>query len=86
MVIDSMLATRTLTQFMSAKSSGIARSAVPLLRQALHAGTGIAPLTLQQLKLDPWGDPIRDAPEFAALLQDAPPLPTPATSERKMQP
>jgi tetratricopeptide (TPR) repeat protein len=67
-------------------ASGNARSAVPLLRQALHAGTGIAPLTLQQLKLDPWWDPIRDAPEFAALLRDAPPLPTPATSELKIQP
>jgi hypothetical protein len=38
------------------------------------------------LKLDPWWDPIRDAPEFAALLRDAPPLPAPATSELKIQP
>jgi tetratricopeptide (TPR) repeat protein len=43
-------------------ASGNARSAVPLLRQALHAGTGIAPLTLQQLKLDPWWDPIVTRP------------------------
>lgn len=57
---------------------GDAARAVPLLRQALHAGTGIAPLTLSQLKLDPWWDEIRTAPEFAELVATARPLPPPA--------
>jgi len=62
-------------------ASGNAAKAVPLLRQALHAGTGIAPLTVTQLKLDPWYDLIRDAPEFEALLQNPPPVPPPVGNE-----
>jgi tetratricopeptide (TPR) repeat protein len=58
-------------------ASGDAAAAVPLLREALHHGTGIAPLTVQQLKLDPWWDRIRDAPEFQALIANPPPLPHP---------
>jgi hypothetical protein len=58
-------------------AAGDAAMAVPLLRQALHAGTGIAPLTVMQLKLDPWWDEIRGTPEFAALLKDPPPMPAP---------
>ena len=49
-------------------AEGNAAKAVPLLRQALHAGSGIAPLTVGQLRIDPWWDEIRDSPEFQALL------------------
>jgi tetratricopeptide (TPR) repeat protein len=59
-------------------AAGDAATAVPLLRQALYAGSGVAPLTVMQLKLDPWWDDIRASPEFAALLQNPPPLPPPA--------
>jgi tetratricopeptide (TPR) repeat protein len=58
-------------------ATGDAVKAVALLRTALHAGPGIAPLTLHHLKLDPWWDRIRGSPEFQALLDNPPPLPAP---------
>ena len=56
-----------------------AQKAVPLLKAALHAGTGIAPLTLHHLRLDPAWKGIRASPEFQALLANPPPLPPPMT-------
>jgi tetratricopeptide (TPR) repeat protein len=56
-------------------ASGNAAEAVPLLKQALHVGPGIAPLTVTQLKLDPWWDRIRGAPEFQDLIANSRPMP-----------
>ncbi|MDO8543755.1 MAG: toll/interleukin-1 receptor domain-containing protein [Opitutaceae bacterium] len=64
-------------------ASGDAARAVPLLRQALHQGTGIAPLTVYQLKLDPWWNEIRATPEFQALLADPPPMPPPIEGAKR---
>lgn len=56
-------------------ASADATKAVPLLREALNAGQGIAPLTVNQLKLDPWWDRIRDTSAFRQLLANPPAMP-----------
>ncbi|HEY5551376.1 MAG TPA: tetratricopeptide repeat protein, partial [Opitutaceae bacterium] len=62
-------------------ATGDAATAVPLLRMALNAGTGIAPLTVHHLRLDPWWDGIRDSPEFQELLANPPPIPAPVAAK-----
>ena len=59
---------------------GDAATAVPLLRMALNEGTGIAPLTVYHLRLDPWWDSIRESPEFKQLLANPPPVPSPVVA------
>ncbi len=58
-------------------AAGDAPRAVPLLRKVLHGGNGMIGLTVPLLKLDPWWDKLRSAPEFQALLTHPPPMPAP---------
>jgi tetratricopeptide (TPR) repeat protein len=65
---------------------GDAAKAVPMLQAALHRGSGIAPLTVHHLRLDPAWDGIRESAEFKALLANPPALPRPMAARQVAPP